>query len=126
MMGLLHWKMCSYLKFWWSLFSRIRIEYGEIRSISPYSVQMWEKTDQKNSKYGHLSRSIKYWKINPFWLPKLKFFWFYTYLQLNFYNFITNNEVKWQNKTTFRNLAQNSRKLFIFSNSLPSSQVKRN
>ena len=33
--------------FFWSLFSRIRTEYGEIRSISPYSVQMRENTDQK-------------------------------------------------------------------------------
>ena len=24
-----------------------------IRSISPYSVRMWENTDQNNSKYGH-------------------------------------------------------------------------
>ena len=33
--------------FFWSLFSRIWTEYGEIRSISPYSVQMRENTDQK-------------------------------------------------------------------------------
>ena len=33
--------------FFWSLFSRIRTEYGEIRSISPYSVRMPENTDQK-------------------------------------------------------------------------------
>ena len=25
--------------------------------ISPYSVGMWENTDQKNSEYGHFSRS---------------------------------------------------------------------
>ena len=25
---------------------------------SPYSVQMWKNTDQKNSKYGHFSRSV--------------------------------------------------------------------
>ena len=31
----------------WSVFSRIRTEYGEIRSISPYSVRMWENTDQR-------------------------------------------------------------------------------
>ena len=35
--------------------SRIQIEYGEIRSISPYSVRMLENADQKNSKYGHFS-----------------------------------------------------------------------
>ena len=31
----------------WSVFSRIRTEYGEILCISPYSVRMQEKTDQK-------------------------------------------------------------------------------
>ena len=39
------------------MFSRIRIEYGDIRSISPYSVRMRQNTDQNNSKYGHFSRS---------------------------------------------------------------------
>ena len=33
--------------FFWSVFSRIRTEYGEIRSISPYSVRMWENTDER-------------------------------------------------------------------------------
>ena len=33
--------------FFWSVFFRIRTEYGEIRSISPYSVRMRENTDQK-------------------------------------------------------------------------------
>ena len=31
--------------------SHIRTEYGEIRSISPYSVRMRENADQNNSKY---------------------------------------------------------------------------
>ena len=44
---------CPYLEFFWSVFSRIRIEYGEILRISPYSDQMWEKMDQKNSEYEH-------------------------------------------------------------------------
>ena len=44
--------------FFWSVFSRIRTEYGEIRSISPYSVQMRENTDQKNSVFGHFSRIV--------------------------------------------------------------------
>ena len=35
----------------------IRTEYGEIRSISPYPVWMWEYADQNNSEYGHFSRS---------------------------------------------------------------------
>ena len=50
---------CPYLEFFWPVFSCIRTEYGEIRSLSPYSVQMWENTDQKNSEYGHFSRSVK-------------------------------------------------------------------
>ena len=48
---------CPYSELFWSAFSRIRTEYGEIRSISPYSVRMRENTDQNNSEYGHFSRS---------------------------------------------------------------------
>ena len=51
-----------YPDFFWFVFSRIRTEYGEIRIISPYSVQMWKNTDQRNSEYRHYSRSV----INPF------------------------------------------------------------
>ena len=32
--------------FFWSVFSLIRAEYGEILRISPYLVRMWENTDQ--------------------------------------------------------------------------------
>ena len=49
---------CLYSEFFWSVFSRIRTEYGKIRSISPYSVQIRENTDQKNSEYGHFSRNV--------------------------------------------------------------------
>ena len=48
---------CPYSEFFWSAFSRIRTEYREISSISPYSVQMRENTDRKNPEYGHFSRS---------------------------------------------------------------------
>ena len=41
----------------WSVFSFIRTKYGEILIISPYSVQMHENKGQKNSEYGHFSRS---------------------------------------------------------------------
>ena len=34
-----------------------RIEYREIRSISPNSVRMRENADQSNPKYGHFSHS---------------------------------------------------------------------
>ena len=40
------WKVSKYGVVW-SVFSRIRTEYGEIQSISPYSVRMRENTDQK-------------------------------------------------------------------------------
>ena len=33
--------------FFWSVFSRIRTEYGDILCISPYSVRVRENTDQK-------------------------------------------------------------------------------
>ena len=54
---------CLYFVFIWSLFSRIWTEYGEMRSISPYSLRMRENTDQKISKYGYFSRSAEFiWK----------------------------------------------------------------
>ena len=51
-------KKCPYLELFWSAFSHIRIEYGELRSIFPYSVRMRENGDQNNSEYGHFSRSV--------------------------------------------------------------------
>ena len=51
-------KKCPYSELFWSVFSRIRTEYGEIRSISLYSVQIRENADQNNSDYGHFSRSV--------------------------------------------------------------------
>ena len=50
--------MCPYSELFWSVFPRIWTEYREIRSISPYSVQIWENADQNNSEYGHFSRSV--------------------------------------------------------------------
>ena len=46
-----------YSEFFWSLFSAIWTEYGEIQSVSKYSVQMWENKDKKNFQYGRFSRS---------------------------------------------------------------------
>ena len=51
-------KKCPYSELFWFVFFRIQIEYGEIRSISPYSVQMRENADHNNSEYGHFSRSV--------------------------------------------------------------------
>ena len=46
-----------YSELFWSVFSRIWTDYGEIRSISLYSVQMREIADQNNSEHGHFLRS---------------------------------------------------------------------
>ena len=46
-------KQCPYSELFWSVFSRIQIEYGEIRSISSYSVWMRKSMDQENSEYGN-------------------------------------------------------------------------
>ena len=50
-------KMSPYSELFWCVFFRIWTEYGEIRSISPYSVQMRENADQNNSEYRHFSHS---------------------------------------------------------------------
>ena len=50
-------KKCPYSELFWSASSHIWTEYGEIRSISSYSVRMRENVDQNNSKYGHFLRS---------------------------------------------------------------------
>ena len=46
-----------YSELFWSVFFRIWTDYGEIRSISLYSVQMREIADQNNSEHGHFLRS---------------------------------------------------------------------
>ena len=43
-------KKCLYSELFWSVFFRIRTEYGEIIRISPCSVWMRENTDYNNSK----------------------------------------------------------------------------
>ena len=50
-------KKCPYSELFWSVFSCIGTEYGEILRNSPYSVRMRENTDQNNSEYGHFPRS---------------------------------------------------------------------
>ena len=50
-------------KMFWSIFSRIWTEYGEIRIIFLYSNRMREDTDQNNSEYGNFLRSVEYVNI---------------------------------------------------------------
>ena len=78
----IHWVKSPYSELFWSVFSCIWTEYGEIRSISSYSVRMRENTDQNNSEYGHLWRSL----VNPIHHNPLKLkilslpsFWFHLF-----------------------------------------------
>ena len=48
---------CPCSELFWSAFSCIRTEYGEMFLITPYSVRMQKNADQNNSKYGHFLRS---------------------------------------------------------------------
>ena len=63
---------CPCSELFCSTFSRIRTEYGEIQSISLYSVQMLENTDQRNYEYGHFLCSLILVKLQnkPLWTCK--------------------------------------------------------
>ena len=56
-----HCAKCPYSELFWSTFSRIRIDYGEILRMSQYSIQMRENGDQNNFKYGHFLSSVYMW-----------------------------------------------------------------
>ena len=60
---------CPYSELFWSAFSHIRTEYGEIRSISPYSVQMRENADQitPNTDIFHVVRYLAKLKLLNIW-----------------------------------------------------------
>ena len=61
---------CPFSEFFWSLFSSIWTEYGEIGSISPCSVRMRENTDQKNSgKCSYTFHAV--WKVIKAWNHKI-------------------------------------------------------
>ena len=60
---------CLYSELFSSVFSRIWTEYGEIRSIASYSVQIRENADQNNSEYRHLLRRVNFGK----YLQSLKY-----------------------------------------------------
>ena len=55
---------CPYSEVFYTLFSRIRTEYGEILRITPYSARMWKNADQKIPEYGYILRSLIYdWNL---------------------------------------------------------------
>ena len=56
------WKVSKKRSFSWSVFYRIRTEYGEILRISAYSVQMWENTDQKKLRIWTHFTQWWFWK----------------------------------------------------------------
>ena len=70
---------CPYSNFFRPVFSLIRTEYGDIKSVSQYSVQLWENMNQQKHKYGHFSRSAKH---KGFYTFAEK--WFLVYLLLLF------------------------------------------
>ena len=56
---------CFNLEFFWSVFSRIRTEYGNLQSNSPYLVRIWENKYQKNSEFGYFSGSQNHAEFFP-------------------------------------------------------------
>ena len=70
-----HYVKCPYSEDFWSIFSRIQTEYGDLLRKCPYAVQMRENTDQKNSEYGHYLRSERLQKTVKFgFFPQLASF----------------------------------------------------
>ena len=74
-------------EFLWSVFSRIWAKYGDLLRKSPYSVQMWENTDQKNSLFEHFLRSalvannLRTWiRKEPLGKPKTILIYFLRFL----------------------------------------------
>ena len=66
-----------YSEFFWSVFSSIRTEFGDLQSKSPYSVRIPENTDQINSEYGYffavIDLSKHELKSQTFLLPDIHF-----------------------------------------------------
>ena len=69
-------KNCPCSELFWSAFSRIRIEYGEIRSN--YRGKYEENTDQNNFEYGHFLRSVifsNFLSLPDAWSKLSTFYW---------------------------------------------------
>ena len=61
----------SFSGLYFPAFGLNRNRYSVSLRISPYSVQMWEDIDQKNSRYVHFSRSFYFdTKQRKLWLAK--------------------------------------------------------
>ena len=58
-------RVILYSELFWATLPRIRTGWREIRSISPYSVQMQENSEKNNSEYEHFLLGIDY--VNKKW-----------------------------------------------------------
>ena len=74
----------------WSVFSRIWTEYGEILRISPYSARMWENTDQKILRIWTLFRQWFIIKIHLWYICDSSKYW----------NICRNTTITFQEKKT--------------------------
>ena len=72
-----------YSEFFWSVFSRIPAEYGDLQSKSLSLVRIWENTDQKNFEYRHFLHGKRH---------KNKFFFYLGFLSQPFTNHRTVRE----------------------------------
>ena len=85
-------KVVQIRSFFWSIFSRIRTEYGEIRSISPYSVRMRENTDQKK---------LRIWTHFTQWLVQIMRLVLRTLLKQQVFFQRTKNQLQGSYKTNY-------------------------
>ena len=57
--------MCPYSELFWSVYSRIRTEYGQTRSICLYSVRIRENVNHNDSEYGHFTQ-CRFFRVQVF------------------------------------------------------------
>ena len=50
-------EICPNTEFFWSVFSRIWTEYGDLLRKSPYSVQIWKIRTRKKPVFGQFSHT---------------------------------------------------------------------
>ena len=91
-------KKWPYSELFWSAFSHIRTEYGELRSTSSYSVRVRKNSDQNNSAYGHFLRSVIHYRKSRYFWPFGIEFWMQRFENYNSNDRIdTNPEKKYLN-----------------------------
>ena len=84
-------KNCPCSEFFWSAFSHIWTEPGDLQS---YSVRMWENADRKNSKYRHFLRSVTFlFEIKTKYNASMNTFNFQKYLE-KFTSYLTEQNLK--------------------------------